>query len=147
MKWVTHILGLGTTLWILYTLYAILRFGGAVVLDPDTTSRIMGVNNSGVVVSSIGLTYHGLAGAVLVVTEALVVGAALAGALFLTGRRRVLALGVLVAWTAVWLGNALWLRSNGWQHGTSTIGMAVALFLALGWMAIVAVQARSARQA
>jgi len=134
MTWLSRILGMLTTLWILYTLYAILRFGGAVVLDPDTTSRIMGVNNSGVVVSSIGLTYHGLAGAVLVVTEALVVGAALAGALFLTGRRRVVALGVLLGWTGLWLGNALWLRANGWQHGMDTIGIAVALALVVGWM-------------
>ena len=43
-------------------------------------------------------------------------------------------LGVLVAWTGVWFGNAMWLRSHGWQHGTSTIGMAVALVLGLGWM-------------
>jgi hypothetical protein len=143
MKLLGRIFGLLTTLWILYTLYSILRFGGAVVLDPDTTSRIMGVNNSGVVVSSVGLTYHGLAGAVLVITQVLVVGAALIGALFLAGRRRLIAMGVLVAWTGVWFGNAMWLRSHGWQHGTSTIGMAVALVLGLGWMLSVAVQARS----
>jgi len=142
MRLVSRVLGLLTTLWVLYTLYQILRFGGAVVIDPSTTSRIMGVTNDGVVTSAIGLTYHGLAGAVLVVTQTLAVGAALAGALLLRDRRRVLAIGVLAGWSGLWLGNALWLRAHGWQHGTSTIGMGVAFALAVAWMILVGLKDR-----
>ncbi len=147
MKLPFRILGALTTLWILYTLYQVSRFGGAVVIDPGTISRIMAVRNEDVITTAIGLTYHGLAGAVLVVTQVLVVSGALVGALLSTGRRRVPAIGVLAAWTGLWLGNALWLRTHGWQHGTSTIGMAVALALALGWLATAIADARASRSA
>ena len=134
MAWITRSLGFLTSAWIVYTLYAVLRFGGAVVVDPSTTGRIMSVRSGDQIVSSIGLNYHGLAGALLVVVEVVVVMAALVGAIHAHDRRRLLARGALVAWTALWLGNALWLRSHGWRHGADTILMAVALALAVGWM-------------
>ena len=138
-----RILGFFASAWVLYTLYMVLRFGGAVVVDPDTTSRIMGVRNDAVITSAIGLTYHGLAGAVLVVTEALAVLAALAAAWFGSGLKRVVGLWLLVGWGALWFGNALWLRAHGWQHGLDTIGMGVGMLLTLGWAIGVTRQSRT----
>ena len=52
MKLPFRILGALTTLWILYTLYQVSRFGGAVVIDPGTISRIMAVRNEDVITTA-----------------------------------------------------------------------------------------------
>jgi len=142
-SWSTRIFGFLSTAWVLYTLYAILRFGGAVVVDPGTTSRIMAVRNGDALFSAVGLTFHGLTGAALVVFEIVVVGAALLAGLFASGRRRQTGPLVLVAWSSLWLANALWLRSHGWQHGLDTVGIAVAWVATVGWTVSVAIHARS----
>ena len=64
--------------WVLWTLYLVGRFGGAVLLDTSTTSRLMAVRTGEHVDSAIGLTYTGIGGAAIVVTEILVIAAALA---------------------------------------------------------------------
>jgi hypothetical protein len=119
-------------LWILYTLLVVGLFGGAVVLDPDTTARIMSVRNDNAMASSVGLTYHGLGGAALVVVELVLVAGALLLSFRSRGRARVWAPAVLVLWTALWLGNALWLRTVGWDH-PSGYGIVAAMVIVLAW--------------
>ncbi|MCP3903783.1 MAG: hypothetical protein GY715_09125 [Planctomycetes bacterium] len=131
------ILGALTVLWILWTLYPVARYGGAVVVDPSTTSRIMGTRVGDEVHSAVGLTYTGIGGAMLVIVELLLVGAALVVSLRrpITARRA--GLVVLVLWTGLWLGNALWMeRLAGGQHVTGTIPVMVALLVVLGWAAV-----------
>ena len=113
----------------LYSLYSVLRYGGAVVLDPSTTSRIMGiVNSGGEVTSAIGLTYHGLGGAALVVIEELLV----IGAMVLSYNKapvlRRAALIVFIAWVALWLGNSIWMETlSDWRHASRPELLAVAI--------------------
>jgi hypothetical protein len=133
-----RITGTLTALWILYTLYQVIRYGGAVVVDPDTTARIMAVRNDAMTHSAIGLTYHGFAGAALVIAETLLILAALIGAFLLTGARRRACDLLLLSWTLLWLGNALWLQTKGWDRiddvaalGAVTIVLAVSV--ALSW--------------
>ena len=59
-KLALNILGVITWLWAIYTLIAVGRYGGAVLFDLSTTSRIMGVRNGAEITSAIGLTWHGL---------------------------------------------------------------------------------------
>ena len=141
-SWLTWIFSFLSTFWVVYTLYAILRFGGAVVVDPSTTSRIMAVRNGDVLSSAVGLTYHGLSGAALVILEVVIVAAALYAGLFASGRRRQVGTLVLVAWSSLWLANALWLRSLGWQRGSDTVGIIVLWIATVGWTVCVAVSAR-----
>lgn len=142
-SWVERILGFLATLWVAYTLFALLRYGGAVVLDPSTTSRIMGVRNGDELFSAVGLTYHGVGGALLVLFEVALVAASALAARFSTGGRRIAGLLVLVGWSGLWLGNALWLRSLGWQHGADTVALAVAVAVTLGWTVSVVLGSRS----
>ena len=60
-------------LWIGYAVSAVLSVGGAVLVDLSTTGRIMSVRNDELIVSAIGLTYHGAGGAILVVVQAIAV--------------------------------------------------------------------------
>ncbi|MHC5003161.1 MAG: hypothetical protein ACYTJ0_08560 [Planctomycetota bacterium] len=132
-KVMTSVLGIAAVLWIGYTLYAVVRFGGAVVMDHDTTARIMAVRNGEQVHSSLGLTYHGLAGAALVVGEVFIVLVALAAGLLGSGRRRLAGLLALACWTALWLGNAVWLQSRGWDRGRDVALMGAAMLVVLLW--------------
>ena len=136
------LLGAATWTWILYTLYVVGRIGGAVLVDPDTTGRIMGVRSGDHIDSALGLTYHGLSGAALVIVELV----AVAAALVLTGRKpitwRRLGLVVLLAWTLLWLGNALWMESlSDASHVVRTSNIAAAtivvtVFTILRWPSI-----------
>ncbi len=145
LSWSIRIFGFLSTAWVLYTLYAILRYGGAVVVDLGTTSRIMAVRNGDVLFSAMGLTFHGLTGAALVVFEVVVVAAALLAGLFASGSRRQIGTLILVAWSSLWLANALWLRSHGWQHGLDTIGIAGAWIATVAWTVGLAIHARPDR--
>lgn len=123
--------------WVLWTLYLVGRFGGAVVMDPSTTSRIMAVRNNQQVHSAIGLTYHGIGGAVLVVAELLLLIAALT--LSLSGRTllRRAGLAVLSCWSLLWLGNALWMEHlAGGDHVTKTTLLAAVTIAMLAWAAL-----------
>jgi len=130
---ITLVLGFLATAWVVYTLYAVLRFGGAVLLDFDTTSRIMSVRNGDQIYSSFGLTYHGVFGALVVVAEVVVVALSLLAALFATGFRRIAGFVALTAWGCLWLGNAIWLRSHGWDHLSDTAAIAVATIAIVAW--------------
>ncbi len=98
------------------------------------TARILGVNNDGRVVSAVGLTYHGLTGAVIVVFELVAVGAALVAAHLANGARRVAGLLVLSAWAVLWLANAVWLRGLGWDHSIDAVVLGLATFAAFTWL-------------
>jgi hypothetical protein len=132
-KTITSVLGVLVVLWVGYTVSAVLRFGGAVLVDLSTTSRIMSVRNDEVIYSAVGLTYHGAGGAILVVVEAIVVLAALWFGLRGRGWKRLAAVFVLVTWTALWLGNAIWLQSRGWDRSADLGIMVVAMSLMLAW--------------
>jgi hypothetical protein len=114
-KTATFMLGLFVVSWTGYTVSAVLRYGGAVLLDLNTTGRIMSVRSDDLIHSAIGLTYHGAGGALLVVIETLVVLAALWFGIRGYGARRLAAVTVVVGWTALWL------------------VMAAALLLTLAW--------------
>ncbi len=122
------------TAWVAYTLYAVARYGGAVVIDPETTARIIGVNNDGRVVSAVGLTYHGVTGAVMVVFELVAVGVALTAAHVARGVRRVAALLVVSAWAVLWFSNAVWLRGLGWDRSIDAAVLGFATFAAFTWL-------------
>ena len=126
-------LGLFVVSWTGYTVSAVLRYGGAVLLDLNTTGRIMSVRSDDLIHSAIGLTYHGAGGALLVVIETLVVLAALWFGIRGYGARRLAAVTVVVGWTALWLGNAIWLQSLGWSRSVDLWVMAAALLLTLAW--------------
>jgi len=98
-----------TWLWVARTLAPVVLYGGAVLVDPSTTSRIMGYRGDGQLYSAIGLTYTGLWGAALVIAEIGLVAGALLVSRSKTDWLRRVALGVLVGWTLLWLGNAVWL--------------------------------------
>lgn len=133
---VTIVLGLLVLAWILYTLQAVGRFGGAVVVDPDTTARIMGVRNGPDVYSVPGLTYHGYGGAALVIAELLVVLGGAILAFFGSGWRRATGLLVLIAWTALWLGGGLWMRRYGSDRPFDIVMMSAAMLVAIAWSAL-----------
>ncbi len=40
---------------------------------------------------------------------------------------------VLVAWAALWLGNALWLQTRGWDRTGDVLALALAMLTALAW--------------
>jgi hypothetical protein len=40
---------------------------------------------------------------------------------------------LVVAWTAVWLGNAVWLQSHGWSRSFELWAMVVVMFLTIAW--------------
>ena len=122
------------TLWVVYTLYTVLRYGGAVVLDAETTGRIFGVNKDGRVVSGLGLTYHGVRGAVLVVVEIVAVGISLLAAHLASAAWRAAGLTVLVAWAVLWFGNAVWLQGQGWDRPADTVALTVALVATVLWL-------------
>jgi hypothetical protein len=121
-----------TWLWVARTLAPVALYGGAVLVDPSTTARIMGYRADGVLHSAVGLTFTGLGGAALVLLEIVLV----AGALLLSrstndGLRRA-ALCILVGWTLLWLGNAVWLDLlAGGRASPRTIVAAVALVVVL----------------
>ena len=123
-----------------WTIYLVGRFGGAVLLDQTTTSRIMAVRTIGQDIdSAIGLTYDGFAGAVLVIVELLVVVWALGGTLSRRAGSRRLGLAVLVGWTLLWLANSIWMETlTHWRHASMTSVIAgatvvVVAFAALRW--------------
>jgi hypothetical protein len=111
--------------WVLWTLFVVGRYGGAVFVDPSTTARIMGFRGTERLHSAIGLSYHGAAGVALVVLEMLVVLAALLisqGLASARGRRGAIGIVhgralqrishlVLILWSTLWLANSLWLES------------------------------------
>ena len=132
----SFVLGTLVLLWCAYTLSEVALYGGAVLFDPDTTSRIMAVRVDGVVYSAAGLTYNGLAGALLVVIEVAGIFAALWYGLRSSGSRKRIASIVLVLWVALWMGNAIWLKSLGWNHPVSFATIAVAMLVTLGWAAL-----------
>lgn len=126
------LLEVATWLWVARTLAPVALYGGAVLVDPATTSRIMGYRADGQLHSAVGLTYSGWWGAVLVVTEiVLVAGALLLGRASTDWLRRA-ALGVLVGWTLLWLGNAFWLdQLAGGRVSPRTVLAALALCVVL----------------
>ncbi|MHC5112649.1 MAG: hypothetical protein ACYTHJ_22560 [Planctomycetota bacterium] len=129
----TYLLGLLVAIWTGYTLSAVLWFGGAVLLDFDTTSRIMSVRNDELIHSAIGLTYHGVGGALLVLIETIALLAALWFGIRADGGKRLAAVIVVVAWTALWLGNAIWLQSLGWSRSVDLWLMVAAMLITLAW--------------
>ena len=130
---ITFLLGLLVFAWVAYSLYLVGRYGGAVLADLDTTGRTMAVRRGDVVRSALGLTYHGLGGAVLVVAEVLVVLGALACSLRRQPARwRRAGLIVLSGWTALWLGNAVWLESRGWDR-PGDVGVLTRAFHEMRW--------------
>ena len=132
-KTTTFLLGVFVVVWTGYTLSAVARYGGAVLVDLSTTGRIMAVRNDELVYSAVGLTYHGVIGAMLVVAEIIVVLAALWFGLRGSGWKKLAAVLVLVAWTALWLGNAIWLRTRGWDSPADFAIMVAAMFVTLAW--------------
>jgi hypothetical protein len=133
-KKINFIFSLVDTTWVVYTLYTIARYGGAVVLDPETTGRIMAVNNDGRIITAWGLTYHGATGALLVIVQFVIVTLALLAAHYSSAAGRIVGLIVLVAWAGLWLGNALWLGTVGWIHPTDTAALGVAALATIGWL-------------
>lgn len=131
------VLGGLTLVWVAYTLYVVGRYGGAVIVDTGTTSRIMGVREGERVFSAIGLTYTGIGGAVLVVLELFIVVAALLLSVSKCSMRRRLGLVLLCLWTLLWLGNSLWMETlTGWRHASGTSMLAVATIVVLAWSAL-----------
>ena len=133
----TILSGIITTGWTLWTLFLVARFGGAVLLDPSTTSRIWAVRNDNDITSAIGLTYHGIPGAVLVSLELILIFASLILAVRqrLTPRRA--GLVGLGAWSLLWLVNALWMeRLAGGDHAVLTIPIAIATLIVLAFGAL-----------
>jgi len=104
------LLDAATWAWVLWTLYQVARYGGAVLFDPSTTSRIMGVVSGDRIDSAIGLTYTGWWGALLVVVELVLVGAALWWSHGARDARRRASLVLLAGWTLLWLGNSIWME-------------------------------------
>lgn len=136
-RWAEFALGVVAWGWVIWTLYLVARFGGAVLLDLSTTSRLMGVRNGDDVDSAIAMTYHGLGGAVLVVVELLVIAAALALSLSRKLNLRRTGLVVLSCWALLWLGNALWMeRLSGGRHPTQTSLLAIAVVALVAWAAL-----------
>jgi hypothetical protein len=128
---ITFLLGLLVFAWVAYSLYVVGRCGGAVLADLDTTGRTMAVRNGDVVHSAVGLTYHGLGGAVLVVAEILIVLGALACSLRRRAWWRRAGLIALGGWTLLWLGNAVWLECRGWDR-PADVGFLGAAMLIVG---------------
>ncbi len=126
-----------TWLFVIYTLIAVGRYGGAVLFDLSTTSRIMAVRNGDVIHSAIGLTWHGLPGAVLVVLELVLV----AGAMVLSlnkavGKRRIGGV-ILILWALLWLGNSIWMETlMAWRHVTTTSLLFVATLAVATWVGL-----------
>ncbi len=96
----------------------------------------MSVRDDDHIHSAVGLTYHGVGGAALVIAELLLVLAGLACSVFARGWMRVAGLVVLAAWTVLWLGNALWLQSLGWNRRTDVVVLAVMMLVTVVWAAL-----------
>ncbi len=137
-KTVTFLLGAFVVVWTGYTLSAIVRYGGAVLVDLNTTGRIMAVRNDELVHSAVGLTYHGVAGAILVVVEIVAVLAALWFGLRGGDWKKLAA--VLVAWTALGLGNAIWLQTHGWNSPADFAIIVAAMFATLAWAGLCLIE-------
>ena len=121
-----------TWAWILWTLYQVARYGGAVLFDPSTTSRIMAVISGERIDSAIGLTYTGWCGALLVVVELVLVGTALWWSHGARVARRRASLVLLAGWTLLWLGNSIWMEQlSAGRHASRTSIVAVAAGLLL----------------
>jgi hypothetical protein len=136
-RWIEIALGIVALGWVAYTVYQVGRFGGAVLLDLSTTSRIMSVRNGEQIISAIGLTYTGFGGAVLVVAELLVVGGAAGLSLSRRTTLRRSSLIVLSCWALLWLGNALWMeRLSGGRHPSQTSLLAGVVVALLAWAAL-----------
>lgn len=133
------ILGAIVWIWALYTLYNVSRFGGAVLFDLSTTSRIMGVHDGERIRSAVGLTYHGLPGALLVLVQIGLVVAALLASLSRETTRRRLAGVSLTLWSLLWLVNSIWMETlMGGEHPSDTtmlvlVTVAVGAWTALRW--------------
>lgn len=129
----------GVVVWafVLWSVYLVTRYGIATFFDPTTTCRIMAVSTGERMHSAIGLTYHGVGGAVLVAVEVIGVLAAM-----VLTRSRVTpvrrgALLVVLAWAALWLANALWLGEiAGWRHPVRITFVAVATLAAAVMMVL-----------
>ena len=133
----TIICGIITVGWTLWTLFLVARFGGAVLLDPSTTSRIWAVRNSNGISSAIGLTYHGIEGAALVILELILVFASLIFTMRQRLKPRRAGLIVLGAWSLLWLANALWMeRLAAGDHAADTIPTAIAALIVLAFAAL-----------
>ena len=137
------LLGIVAVTWIAYTLYAVLRYGGAVVLDLETTSRIMSVRNGEEIHSAVGLTYHGLWGALLVVGEVVIVATATLIGLFGKGWPRGVGFGILVGWNALWLANVIWLRSRGWDNSSEIWLIGAVMLATVAWAGLLVRQSLS----
>ena len=109
----------------------------AVVLDPATTSRIWSVRNDNDITSAIGLTYHGIWGAALVILELILVFASLIFAMRERLKLRRAGLVVLGVWSLLWLANALWMeRLTGGDHAALTIPTAITTLIVLTFAAL-----------
>jgi hypothetical protein len=140
---ITLILGMLVVLWTACSIFMVARFGGAVVLDPATTGRIMAVQDDGVIHSAVGLTYHGVGGAALVIAEILLVLGAIVYSFSRRPWRRALGALVLIAWTGLWFGNAWWLRAVGWDFPLYTTLLGVAVVCVTAWLLLRFIFARS----
>ena len=123
-KVVTTAIEIAVWAWVLWTLYVVARYGGAVLVDGSTTSRIMAVRSAGQIDSAIGLTYTGIGGALLVLVELVLVGASLYLSRSPRDPLRRAALLVIVAWTLLWLGNSLWLAPLSGGGQIARVGLA-----------------------
>lgn len=133
----TILCGIITIGWTLWTLFLVARFGGAVLLDPTTTSRIWAVRHDNDVTSAIGLTYHGIAGAALVILELILIFASLILALRRRLKSRRASLVLLGVWSLLWLANALWMEHlAGGDHAVRTIPIAIATLIVLAFAAL-----------
>ena len=93
----------------------------------------MAVNNDGTIHTAFGLYYHGMKGALLAVVELVVVTTALLAAHFSSGARRTTGLIVLMAWAGLWFGNALRMRTLGWNRPLDTAILGLAVVVTVGW--------------
>jgi hypothetical protein len=127
------LLGTVVTLWTAFTVVQVMRHGAVLLLEPGGTGRIMSVQNDGVVHASLGLTYHGVPGALLAIGEILVVLVAQVFGLFGRGWLRLAARLVIVAWASLWFGNAHRLQGIGWDRATDETLLGLAALLAVAW--------------
>ncbi len=117
--WLTGIL---TLAWTLFSLFAIFGAANVVFTSPDTTVNMMSVTNNQATHAGFGLSYHGTAGAALLVAQLLIVAAAIPLALMRPLITRRIALAILTVWTLLWLGNTLWMEYlSGGDHPAAAI--------------------------
>ncbi len=93
-----------------------LGVAGAMVLciaRPDSTHRIMGTSVGGVVKSSWALTYAAWPGALLALSQVIIVAAALCASITRKTPHRQIGHTILIFWAALWAINAFRVFPNG----------------------------------